>query len=116
MDPSVAARTPQRMRKLLRRLLGFRADRDAEGRDQRAMRDSVLGSIASRRESPSSVKPTTVSMIARPGTRTSRGSVAYHEMWSAIIPPHAGVGAGTPAPRYESVASNRTADATPRAP
>ena len=34
-------------------------------------------------------------------------------MWSAIIVPHVGVGPGTPAPRYDSVVSNRMARRDP---
>src|SRR2546423_1260625 len=51
----------------------------------------------------------------RTAARTGRGSVAYQEMWSAIIVPHVAVGPGTPAPRYDSVVSNRTVAAIPSA-
>src|SRR5690606_22304563 len=64
------------------------------------------GSSASRSPSPTRLKASTVTTIARPGNVASHHAPNSTSLPSATILPHEGAGSGTPSPRNESPASS----------
>jgi hypothetical protein len=70
----------------------------------------------SRNPSPSMLKAITVTMIAKPGTVTSQGSMVRKVMPELIMFPQVGMGGFTPNPRKLKAASIRMAVAIQRLP
>src|SRR6516165_500566 len=62
------------------------------------------GSSRSRRPSPTRLKPTTVTRMARPGNVAIQGAVSINDRPVASIEPHSGVGGVAPRPRNDSPA------------
>src|SRR5690606_223130 len=73
-----------------------------------------LGSKASRRPSPTKLKPRTTTIIAKPGQRMRFGARRMKSLPSAIIAPHSGVGGCTPSPRKPRAALARMASGMPK--
>ena len=79
-------------------------------------RDRCLGSRYSRKPSPMKLKARTVSAIAIPGNINACGAACRvdRSRASSIITPHEGAGGGTPSPKNDNEASDKTAPAIPR--
>src|SRR5438093_1047514 len=71
------------------------------------------GSSASRSPSPSKLKPSTVTMMARPGKIARCGDWRRNGTASAIITPHSGAGGCAPKPRNPNAAAVRIMPPTP---
>src|SRR5690554_136639 len=72
-----------------------------------------LGSSASRRPSPTKLKPSTTTMIATAGQVMRLGARRMKSLPSEIIAPHSGVGGCTPRPRKPSAALAKMASGIP---
>src|SRR5690606_29924334 len=77
-------------------------ERDEAGEGHRR---AVLGSSASRRLSPNTLKASVTRKSAAPGKTRYIGLVRTHSTASLIVRPHDGVGGVTPTPRNDSTAS-----------
>src|SRR4029077_16002446 len=69
------------------------------------------GSSRSRRPSPRRFTPSTTSASAMPGAKMVQGARARNRRLCAIMLPQVGISGGVPAPRKESAASIRIAEA-----
>src|SRR5439155_4150244 len=74
------------------------------------------GSSASRRPSPSRLKPSTVSDSAIPGAKMRYAAVKIWSLASPIMRPHSAVGGWAPRPMKERAAASSTAVAMPSVP
>src|SRR5215471_18544153 len=66
---------------------------------------TILGSSASRSQSPTKLIAITVTTIASPGNSESHQALSTYWTPSKTMRPHVGVGGGTPSPRKLRLAS-----------
>src|SRR5436190_17175528 len=79
-----------------------------------AGQDRRRGSRMSRNPSPSRLKPSVTSMMARPGNSTTWGLVDRYDRPFASMAPHSGMGGWTPRPRKLWLEARRSAVAIRR--